>query len=114
MEGKVFFRSVASRNCTLVPVEHRLVEGHQGKRRRVQKILRPGLRGQVNILVTGASGMFGKVLVKRLLNGNQVLGISKSGNHQTTVCDLARPEAVGKVFQGNSFDLAIHTAAYSN
>ena len=68
----------------------------------------------MNILVTGASGMFGKVLVKRLLKGNQVLGISKSGNHQTTVCDLARPEAVEKLFRENPLDLVIHTAAYSN
>ena len=88
----------------------------------------------MNILVTGASGMFGKVLVKRLLKGNQVLGISKSGNHQTTVCDLestghstapadvsqvracdlAKPEEVERLFQGNPFDLVIHTAAYTH
>ncbi len=68
----------------------------------------------MNILVTGASGMFGKVLVKRLLKGNRVLGISKSGNHQTTVCDLAKPEAVERIFQAHPFDLVIHTAAYSN
>ena len=68
----------------------------------------------MNILVTGASGMFGRVLAKRLLKGNQVLGISKSGNHQTTICDLAKPEEVERLFQGKSFDLAIHTAAYSN
>jgi len=68
----------------------------------------------VNILVTGASGMFGKVLAKRLLKGNQVLGISKSGNHQTVICDLTRPEEVERLFQGNPLDLVIHTAAYSN
>ena len=68
----------------------------------------------MRVLVTGGSGMLGKVLVRTLSTAHDVVGVSKSGNHQTLVCDLTGEKEVKRLFSGKTFDLVIHTAAYSD
>lgn len=66
------------------------------------------------ILVTGASGLLGKALVRQFSKKVKVLGISRSGGDQTQICDLTSPANVRKLFEKFSFDLVIHAAAYSD
>ena len=68
----------------------------------------------MKVLVTGASGMLGRVLTERLSKKNEVTGISKTGRDRTVVCDLSSEPDVNKLFQERSFGLVIHTAAYSD
>ncbi len=68
----------------------------------------------MRILVTGGSGMLGKVLVRTLSAAHQVVGVSKSGNHRTLACDLTDEKEVKKLFSAKPFDLVIHSAAYSD
>ncbi len=65
-------------------------------------------------LITGASGLLGRALVSRLSGGAGVAGVSKSGRHQTTICDLSDPSSVEKLFKNTPFTAVIHTAAYSD
>ncbi|OGW83378.1 MAG: dTDP-4-dehydrorhamnose reductase [Omnitrophica bacterium RIFCSPHIGHO2_02_FULL_51_18] len=66
-----------------------------------------------SVLVTGASGMLGRKLIRRLAPANQITGVSKSGREGAFACDLAKGADVGKIFSRN-FDLVIHAAAYSD
>ncbi len=67
-----------------------------------------------SILVTGASGLLGRALVKRLSVKNRVTGISRSGAEGTRVCDLTREADVHDLFQNETFRWAVHTAAISD
>jgi dTDP-4-dehydrorhamnose reductase len=66
------------------------------------------------ILVTGASGMLGKALTKRLAAGSGVIGLSKSGREGSLRCDLSDPAQVARFFAENNPHAVIHTAAYSD
>ncbi|MGH7197919.1 MAG: dTDP-4-dehydrorhamnose reductase [Candidatus Omnitrophota bacterium] len=65
-------------------------------------------------LVTGGSGMLGRALVRRLAARHEVTATSKSGRENTLACDLRREAEVRRLFQERSFELVIHTAAYSD
>lgn len=58
--------------------------------------------------------MLGRVLTKHLSAKHEVAAVSKSGRNNTVVCDLSQAEALEKFFGQHSFDLVIHTAAYSD
>lgn len=64
------------------------------------------------ILVTGASGILGHVLVRRFKN--DVLGVSRSGRHDSRIADLSLPSEVRRVFDSHAFRLVIHSAAFSD
>lgn len=66
------------------------------------------------VLVTGASGMLGRVLVRRLEKDYRVLALSKSGAHGTVACDLSLDAGISSVWQSKKPDLVIHSAAYSD
>lgn len=68
----------------------------------------------MRVLVTGATGMLGRVLAKRLSVKNEVTGVSRSGKERSRVCDLSAEDEVKKLFHEKGFDLVIHTAAYSD
>jgi dTDP-4-dehydrorhamnose reductase len=68
----------------------------------------------VKVLVTGASGMLGKALVRRLAAAHEVTGVSKSGREGSTALDLSGESAVDAFFARERFDLAVHSAAYSD
>ena len=68
----------------------------------------------MRVLVTGGSGMLGRVLLKAYSNGAEVIGVSRSGSDKTRVCDLSDEEQINKLFLSEPFDLVIHTAAYSD
>ena len=68
----------------------------------------------MRVLVTGGSGMLGKILTQLLSSTHEVTGVSKSGNQQTLAYDLTDEKAVKKLFSAKPFDLVIHTAAYSD
>ncbi len=66
------------------------------------------------VLLTGASGMLGKVLAKRLVSSYEVVGVSKSGRAGTTACDLGDRTQVRDLFKAGRYALVIHAAAYSD
>ena len=65
-------------------------------------------------LVTGSSGMLGRVLCTHLEKSQKVLRVSRQGLDGGLRCDLSDPEAVGRLFHEHSVGLVIHTAAYSD
>lgn len=65
-------------------------------------------------MVTGASGMFGRALLKRWASAKKAEGVSLSGRHDTRACDLTSRAAVADLFKKNSRKLVIHAAAYSD
>lgn len=68
----------------------------------------------MRVLVTGGSGMLGRVLVRQLASRHEVTSLSRSGREGSLVCDLRSSGEVAKVFDAQNFDLVIHTAAYSD
>ncbi len=68
----------------------------------------------MQVLVTGATGLLGNVLVKRLKSRYAVTGVSLSGRGDTVACDLKDERAVGVLFKGRAFTGVIHAAAYSD
>lgn len=62
----------------------------------------------MRVLVTGAGGMLGHVLLPVLEPNHQVIGITRED------CDLCDEVAVKKVFQSRKPDFVIHLAAYTN
>ncbi len=68
----------------------------------------------VKVLITGGSGMLGRVLVRRLSEKEVVTAVSKSGREGTVVCDLVNEKALEALFCSTVFDVVIHTAAYSD
>jgi len=75
------------------------------------------------ILVTGASGMIGRHLVKSLLkNGYSVIGLARREtelraeikNYKTYVVDLADREALEKIYADNNITHTIHLAALAH
>src|ERR1700690_4300369 len=66
------------------------------------------------VLVTGASGMLGRALTKRLCAGHEVIGLSKNGAEGTVRCELSDPVQVQRLFSGSGARAVIHTAAYSD
>jgi dTDP-4-dehydrorhamnose reductase len=67
----------------------------------------------MRVLVTGASGMLGQILCRRLAKNHQVLGVSLSGRGGTVSCDLRKEDSVRSLFR-EPYRLVIHTAAYSD
>jgi dTDP-4-dehydrorhamnose reductase len=68
----------------------------------------------MRVLVTGGSGMLGRVLVRHLAPRYEVTSLSRSGRDGSLVCDLRFSGEVAKVFDAQNFGLVIHTAAYSD
>src|SRR3989338_943553 len=68
----------------------------------------------MGVLVTGGSGMLGRVLMDALSLDGGTRGVSRGGAHGTFACDLTDPRQVENFFSLNSFDLVVHTAAYSD
>lgn len=68
----------------------------------------------MRVLVTGASGMLGKALVRRLRLAHEITGLSKSGGEGTVALDLSNESAVQDYFKEKIFDWIIHSAAYSD
>ena len=66
------------------------------------------------VLVTGSSGMLGRVLSKQLEKSGKVLGVSRRGEDGGIKCDLSDAPSVEKLFEAHPIDLVIHTAAYSD
>ena len=72
------------------------------------------------VLVTGASGMIGRHLVKGLLDkGYSVIGLARREteeieNYKTYVIDLADREALKKIFADNNITHTIHLAALAH
>ena len=66
------------------------------------------------ILVTGSTGMLGRVIMSDWSFTNDLTGLSRRGGEGTVACDLSDLQKIGKVFSKNCFDLVIHTAAYSD
>ena len=65
------------------------------------------------VLVTGSSGMLGRVLCGVFEKKHPVLGVSKSGTNGVA-CDLSDPEALRGLFGARPIKLAVHAAAYSD
>lgn len=68
----------------------------------------------MDILVTGASGMLGQALMRRLRALGRTLGTTHSGRTGLISCDLSKPEAVAALFAGHPFGLVVHSAAASD
>ncbi len=68
----------------------------------------------MRVLVTGGSGMLGKILIRVLSAQHETIGISKHGKFDTRPCDLTSQSEVEALFNTDHFDLVIHTAAYSD
>ncbi|MBI4352511.1 MAG: dTDP-4-dehydrorhamnose reductase [Candidatus Omnitrophica bacterium] len=68
----------------------------------------------MRVLVTGGSGLLGAELVRQLSGKEEVLAVSRSGAQNTYMCDLRNASETAALFQNASFDLVIHTAAYSD
>ena len=66
------------------------------------------------ILITGASGMLGSVLTKRLSLEDEIIGLSKSGRKGFAAGDLSDEAAIASIFESKKPDLVINTAAYSD
>ena len=66
------------------------------------------------ILVTGSTGMLGRVLMSDWSHAHRVTGLSRRGSAASIACDLSDPEKVRKVFSKARFDLVVHTAALSD
>jgi len=66
----------------------------------------------VKALVTGASGVLGAALLRRL--GDGATGVSRSGREGFLRADLADPDQVASLFSAGHFDAVLHAAAYSD
>jgi dTDP-4-dehydrorhamnose reductase len=66
------------------------------------------------ILITGATGLLGQALMRRLSQKNEILGVTRSKKHKVLSCDLRDPGAVAGLFSNYSFNLVIHSAAFSD
>ena len=73
---------------------------------------------QKRILVTGAGGMLGRILLtgEWSKKNSLVVGLAreKHGDLGVLACDLSVEAQVKKIFSDQSFDLVVHTAAYSD
>ena len=66
------------------------------------------------ILITGASGMLGRVLCRRFSSENEVVGVSKTGRDKTVACDISVEKEIASLFQTAKPDLVLNAAAYSD
>ena len=67
------------------------------------------------ILVTGATGMLGRELVRTWSSECDVRGVSRRGGERTAACDLSDVRQTESLFKGRHvYDLVVHTAAYSD
>lgn len=64
-------------------------------------------------LITGASGLLGKAILRRLSRSAELTGLSRSGAHPTVRCDLTNPSQVAAILT-QPWDLVIHAAAFSD
>ncbi len=69
---------------------------------------------QKKILVTGAAGMLGRALLDGWSGRNSVVGTARLSGGEFLPCDLSQKNQVKGLFSKRTFDLAVHTAAYSN
>ncbi len=65
------------------------------------------------VLVTGSTGMLGRVLCRLLQKNDSVLGLSRHGSEGSLRCDLSDEIALRRVFEDNRIDLVVNSAAYS-
>ncbi len=66
------------------------------------------------ILVTGASGMLGRVLSERLRKTEKVLGVSRRDADGLLSCDLSDAAQVRRLFDAHPVDFVVNSAAYSD
>ena len=65
-------------------------------------------------MITGASGMLGRVLSRRFSSENEVVGVSKTGRDKTVACDISADKEITVLFQTTKPDLVLNAAAYSD
>ncbi len=58
--------------------------------------------------------MLGRVLCGLLKKNDSVLGLSRNGADGSLRCDLSNESALRRIFEENSIDLVVNTAAYSD
>jgi len=68
----------------------------------------------MKILLTGASGMLGRVIQNELMDKHEIIGLSLSGNGKTIKCDLRNEIKVSQVITEYQPELIIHTAAVTD
>lgn len=69
------------------------------------------------IIVTGSSGMLGRILCKKLAKEYRVFGLdleNRIGLSQFLKCDITKQEEVDGVFSSIDHDIIIHTAAFAD
>lgn len=70
----------------------------------------------MNILITGVNGLVGKAIAKELINGNNIIGISRSNRNKTDLniqyfsCNIADANFL-TIFKDSEIDVIIHCAA---
>ncbi len=68
----------------------------------------------MTVLVTGSTGMLGRVLCDVLKKDHSVLGLSRQGAEGSLACELSDLSSLRRVFDQNKVDLLVNTAAYSD
>ena len=68
----------------------------------------------MTVLVTGSTGMLGRVLCGLLQKDYSVLRLSRQGTDGSLRCELSDEGALRRVFEANRVDLVVNTAAYSD
>lgn len=69
------------------------------------------------VIVTGSSGMLGRVLCEKLAKEYRIFGLdleNRIGLSQFLYCDITKEEEVNKVFSGICPDIIIHAAAFAD
>lgn len=69
------------------------------------------------VIITGSSGMLGRVLCDKLAGEYQVFGLdleNRTGLKRFLKCDITRRKKVDEIFSGACPDAVIHTAAYTD
>lgn len=68
----------------------------------------------MTVLVTGSTGMLGRVLCGLLQKDYSVLRLSQQGADDSLRCELSDESALRRVFEANKIDVVVNTAAYSD
>ncbi|MBI2094682.1 MAG: dTDP-4-dehydrorhamnose reductase [Candidatus Omnitrophica bacterium] len=70
--------------------------------------------GTGEVLLTGATGLLGRALVRHLAADYSVTAVSKSGAGSVVPCDLSEEGSVAALFGSRKLSLAVHAAAWSD